>query len=74
MNDNLPDVVPIKTLFVCVGIAALFGAAIKTYIDSCMYRIGVKHGYRVGPGDVDKELDEAREILHFHREDVDEWV
>lgn len=33
----------------------------------------MKHGYRVAHGDVDKELDEARDILHFQREeDFDE--
>jgi hypothetical protein len=73
MNNDTHNYVSISTLLVCVGLAALFGAAIKTYIDSCMYRIGVKHGFRVAKGDVDTELDEARDILHFQREeDFDE--
>lgn len=74
MNDNQTTYVSIGTLLVCVGLAALFGAAIKTWIDSCMYRIGVKHGYRVAKGDVDRDLDEARDILHFHREDAEHEV
>lgn len=74
MNDNHQTYVSIGTLLTCIGLAALFGAALKTWVDSCMYRIGVKHGYRVANGDVDTELDEAREILHYQREDIDEVV
>lgn len=73
MNDNPHNYVSIDALLVVAIVMFLFGTAIKTIMDSCQYRLGVKHGYRVSQGDVDKELDEARDILHFQREeDFDE--
>lgn len=72
MNDNLPNVVPVATLLIVAMLAFIWGAAFKTIIDGCQYRTGVKHGYRVSQGDVDRELDEARDILRFQREDFDE--
>lgn len=70
MNDNPHNYVSIDALLVVAMIAFIWGAAFKSYIDG---RLGVKHGYRVSQGDVDTELDEARDILHFQREeDFDE--
>lgn len=75
MNDNLQTYVSIDALLLVAMIMFLFGAAFKTCIDSCLYRMGVRHGYRVAKGDVDTELDEAREMLHFQcKEDAEHEV
>lgn len=53
-------------------LAFLWGAAFKSFLDGCYYRQGVRDGYRVGTGDIDSELDEARRVLSLpHTEDAD---
>lgn len=55
--------ISIDALLVSVVVAFLWGAAFKTYIDNCLYRLGVRHGYRIAHGDIDNELDEARRVV-----------
>lgn len=75
MNNDTHNYVSIDALLIVAMLMFIWGAAFKSYIDGCFYRMGVKHGYRVSQGDVDTELDEARDILHFQREeDFDEVV
>ncbi len=63
--------VSIPVLLVSIMLAFLWGAAFKSFLDGCYYRQGVRDGYRVGTGDIDSELDEARRVLSLpHTEDT----
>lgn len=51
-------------------VAFHFGALAKTLVDSCSYRLGVLHGWRVAMGDVDMETRHAAEIIKEATEEI----
>ena len=68
---NQHDAIPLDTFLLCMLLAFVWGGAAKTYIDGCFFRRGVREGYRVGRGDIDSELDEARRVLRVPLQEAD---
>ena len=69
---NQHDAITLDTFLICMLLSFVWGGAAKTYIDGCFFRRGVREGYRVGIGDIDSELDEARRVLRVPLVEDDE--